>query len=191
MPSMKSMKQPIEFSVLNAVGGRQALWGHDLGRQVREKLAVVLEQTVEGTSVIIALQGVEVMDYSFASEVFGKIIGGMSSLYPRRAVVLSEASGYVGENLAICLQSLGLMALAVEDSGVWELIGKVAETDRDTAKAIAQRKRASAAAIAKDLDIQVTTCNQRLRKLSESGIITRQRIGADGGGEQFEYLWPL
>jgi hypothetical protein len=170
--------------------GKQFLWGHDDGRRLRAKLEGVLESLSPGAVLTIELKGIEAMDFSLASEVFGKLYRRLDAEYPGRVVLLAGLTDYLKRNLDAALAALGLMALVVRGARSWELIGKFAETDRETMAALHRLKQATAPELAAALDIKLTTCNQRLKKLTEAGLVVRVRVSAPTGGEQYVYRWP-
>lgn len=167
------------------------LWGQERGRDARIQIETLLDAAPVGGTVRVDMEGVEVMDVSFSVEVFGKLYSIMPALYPGKALVLEKASRYVRENLGAALEPRGLIALIIDGPRKWDLIGKVSDTDRETLQALFKRKEATTPELAKDLAVNLTTMNQRLRKLSEGGIIIRTKISASSGGEQYSYKWPL
>lgn len=187
---MKEMKRQHEYR-LGKGEDRDQLWGHERGREIRAEIEALLDPLPEGEVFRIDCTGVKVMDYSFSGELFGKLIGAMASRYPGRVIVLANLEEYVRINLNVALEMMGLLALTVRGIRTWELIGKVGDTDRETLEILAKRKKATAPEIAEALNIKLTTCNQRLRKLVENGIIFRTKISASTGGDQFIYWWPL
>jgi len=140
---------------------------------------------------MIGLKGIDVFDFSFASELFGRLYASLATAYPGRAVVLASASDYVKVNLDAALKSLDQLALVKQGAKGWSVIGKVADTDRETLEALASKKRATAPALAETLGIKLTACNQRLRKLADAGAILRTRFSSASGGDQYLYTWPL
>lgn len=167
------------------------LWGHNFGRTVRAELEEVLDTVPVAGTLIIELATIEVIDVSFASEVFGKLYASLTTLTRGTAVVLADLSEYVEENINAALNAMGLMALTTTRSGNWNIIGKVGEADRETLAIIAQQRQTTAPEVAEALQIKLTTCNQRLRKLAEAAAIVRTRVVASTGGEQYVYTWPL
>ena len=168
----------------------ERLWTHEKGREVRAEIEARLDALPAGEALTVSFEGVEVLDVSFSMEVFGKLYGGLSTAYPEKALVLQGLNSYVKTNLDTTLQVRNLIALIVDGPRKWELIGKASDTDRETMAVLAKRKQATAPEIADALGIQLTTCNQRLRKLSENGLIIRTKIAAASGGEQNMYKWP-
>lgn len=187
---MKPLKDHFTYQLLSE-DDDGAFWGREEGRKVREQIENALSSVDAGQTLVVDLKPVEVMDFSFSSEVFGKLIGRLGSEYPGRMLVLSTPSPYVKENLGAALDALGLMALAYKGPRSWELIGKWAETDLETLEALQRLNDAAAPQLAEALGIQLTTCNQRLRKLVEAGIVARTRAVGKAGGDQYVYRWPM
>lgn len=165
------------------------LWGRARGRELREQVEGVLQTVPPGSALRVNLAAIQVMDVSFSVELFGRLYASMPTVYPERALVLEKAEDDVKENLDAAFQRLNLLALIV-DGAVWDLIGKTSETDRETLQALYQRKEATAAELADALDVKLTACNQRLKKLTEAGIIIRTKMSAPSGGDQYLYKWP-
>jgi hypothetical protein len=166
------------------------LWGHNKGQLVRADVEAELAKVEVGGAVHVDLGNVEMLDVSFALAAFGSVYSTMSSLHSGKALVLKNPSADVKENLHAGFFRVGLMALVVQNSGKWELIGKTSETDKPTLAALHKRKKATTPELSQDLSLNITTANQRLRKLAESGIIVRTKMAATSGGEQFMYEWP-
>ncbi len=170
---------------------RPRLWGRDRGREVRAEIERLLDRLGPGEALAVDLKAVEVMDFSFANEVFGKLYGRIGSEYPGRVLLLTGlADEFVKENLAAALAALNLMAVAYKSPRRWELLGKFADTDRETLEALQRLKVATAPQLAEALGIQLTAVNQRLKKLSDTGLIARTRVSAPTGGGQYVYRWP-
>lgn len=167
------------------------LWGRDRGQRVRRQIETVLNSLPEAGSLNVELDGVEVMDFSFSSEVFGRLIGALATSYPNRALILSNPSEYVTINLDAALKALGLLALVTNKENRWTIIGKVSDTDKETMLVVSRLKETTTPEVAESLNIKLTTCNQRLRKLVDSGTLVRVKSVSATGGEQYTYLWPL
>ena len=103
-----------------------ALWGRSMGREIRADIEVALEKLSPGEVLGIDLEDIEVMDFSFASEVFGKLISRLPTEYRGRYLVLLNVDDYVEENLDAALNSLELAVLILRD-GNWKIIGKFSE----------------------------------------------------------------
>lgn len=188
---MKINARKITEYQLRDRAGRSKLWGHELGRRLRSEVEGELDALPQGGVEVIQLKGIDVFDFSFASELFGRLYASLATAYVGRAVVLANPSEYVKVNLDAALKSLDQLALVKQGAKGWDVIGKVADTDRETLEALASKKRATAPELAEALNIKLTACNQRLRKLSEAGAILRARFTSASGGEQYLYSWPL
>lgn len=164
------------------------LWGRARGAAVRADIERALTKLSSGDVLGLNLSGVEVMDFSFASEVIGKLLYRMPVEYPDQQMVLLGASNYVKENLDAALRGMGLAALVLHGNG-WEVIGKFGEADLETLRELAVAKSATAGEMARGLGISITACNNRLRKLTDLGLIRRERTVSPSGGEQYRYVW--
>lgn len=183
---MNEMKSYFSFQ-----GKKSQLWGNPAGREIRGEIERELDQIEPGRIFIIDLKEIEVMDFSFATELFGKLYGTLSTARPGRAVLLTGMSDFVRINLGAALEPLGLIALSYKSARTWELLGKVADTDKETLQSLYRLKEATAPQLADTLGIKLTTCNQRLKKLGDAGAILRTKMSAPTGGEQYLYRWPI
>src|SRR5205809_5115142 len=84
------------------------LWTRERAREIRGVLAGMLEELSPGDTLVIDAQDVEVFDYSFANELFGKTILALPREYAGRFVVVENLTEYTKENLSKALESLGL-----------------------------------------------------------------------------------
>lgn len=150
------------------------LWTRQLGQEVRRSLEDLLSISEPGTVVEVNCDSVEVFDVSFAAEFFCKSLLRLPSEYPNRYIMISGLGEYTRMNLDAALKDIGLMALEKQDSKL-ELIGKFMSSDRETLKALMERRTAmSAAELAALLDIKVTAANERLTKLAKRSVVRRQ-----------------
>src|SRR5437016_5286915 len=89
----------------------EQLWTREKAREVRGALTPLLEELGPGDVLVIDTKGVEVFDYSFANELFGKIIFAVPSEYPGRFVVVENLSKYTRENLDKALEGMGVVMI--------------------------------------------------------------------------------
>lgn len=167
--------------------GKEHLWTRQLGAEIRVELERILAQLEPGDVVVLDLKGVQVFDYSFAAELFGKILLSVPREYPGRFVVFEHLTEYTRENLEKALETLGLVAIE-RDDGRLGLIGKVHPADRDTFRALVDAGEAlTAAELTELLHVNVTAMNERLSKLSALGVMRRQPSVSAKGREQYRY----
>jgi len=166
------------------------LWTRDTGRRARQDLDKQLEALNPGNTLVIDLEGVQVFDYSFASEFFGKALFGLPREYPDRFLVVENLTSYTHENLVQALEGLGL-AMIERKKGKLNLIGKVHPADLETFRAIERSKAPVTSNYLKEqLEINLTAMNERLSKLAGMSIIRRSRRTSAAGREQYEYSIP-
>src|SRR5688572_18995933 len=93
---------------LRAAGGSAQLWTRELARKVRLQVEKGLESCEPGDALVIDAKGVQVFDYSFANELFGKILINLPTEHPGRFVLVTNLTTYTRENLSKALEGLGL-----------------------------------------------------------------------------------
>jgi len=163
------------------------LWTRELAKRIRVKVQEGLEELGAGDVLVLDLDGVEVFDYSFANELFGKTLLSLSSEFPGRFVVVENLTDYTRENLSKALESLGL-AIIVRRKSKLELLGKVHPSDVKTFGALASAKGPlSAADLSKKLDVNLTAMNERLTELGGMGLARREKAASAAGREQYTY----
>jgi len=166
------------------------LWSREKAKEIRAKLIAVIESSSPGETIVVDLAGVEVFDYSFANELFGKTIHTRHSEWPDRLLVIENLTTYTRENLGKALESLGLAT--IERSGrKMQLLGKSHPVDAETfAEIVAEGGPTSATSLSKRLGIGLTAMNERLSKLVDLGLVLRAKATSTAGREQFMYSAP-
>jgi len=170
---------------LNTYGER--LWTRDLARAIRVQVRERLEALQPGDVLVLDTQGVEVFDYSFADELFGRTLLTLPQEYPGRFVLVEGLSTYTQENLAKALETLGLMMIERHE-GRLQLLGKVHPAHQETFAAIVQTQGpVTSAALARQLRVNLKAMNERLAKLTASGVTRRETCRSPAGREHYEY----
>lgn len=166
--------------------GKQ-LWTREKARDLRAALTPIIDGLAVGDCLVIDAKGVEVFDYSFANELFGKLALAFAGEHAGRFVIVENLTAYTYENLAKALEGMQL-AMIERRGGKLELIGKVHPTDHETFNAIVRAKGgATAAELAEKLKINVNAMNERLSKLIGLGLARREKGTSGVGREHFEY----
>lgn len=169
--------------------GKQ-LWTRERAREIRTELIKIFEGLQPGEAGVIDCKGVEVFDYSFANELFGKTLLSLSREYPERFLLVENLTDYTRENLSKALESLGLIMIERKANKL-ALLGRVHPADLETFNVIAaSREPLTAVALKGKLGINLTAVNERLSKLTGLALIRRQ-MGVSGAGRQhYTYLAP-
>lgn len=163
------------------------LWTRDRAKEIREELNRLLATTQPGDTVVIDANGVEVFDYSFANELFGKSLLSLNIECPGRFLIVEGLTTYTRENLTKALESLNLAMIERRKQKV-EIIGKIHPAYKDTFQAIYKTKDSVSANTLKDqLEINLTAANERLSKLTNMGLVRREKAASTAGREQFLY----
>ena len=163
------------------------LWTRERARDIRQKLEKLLERAKLGDVVVIDARDVEVFDFSFANELFGKILLNLSQEHVGRFLVVENLTKYAAENLSKALESMGLIMVG-RKGRKYHLLGKVHMVDESTYSAIIRKRGpVTASALKEELGINLTAVNERLTKLTNLGLIRRQKGASPAGREQYEY----
>jgi hypothetical protein len=163
------------------------LWTRDKARPIRSRLGDVLESLRAGDVLAIDASGVEVFDFSFAAELFGKTLSTLGVEYPGRFLIVEGLTDSARENLNQALEGSNLLMIERKGRKVG-LLGKVHPADEATFAGILKAGEAvSAGALSQKLDVNLTAMNERLSKLSSLGIVRREKSSSASGREQYVY----
>jgi hypothetical protein len=163
------------------------LWTREKARPIRSRLVDALELLRTGDVLAVDASGVDVFDFSFAAELFGKALSRLGVDYPGRFVIAEGLTESARENLNQALEASNLIMIERHGNEL-RLLGKVHPTDQDTFKAILGAGEAvSAAALGKKLDVTMTAMNERLSKLYNLGVVRREKSSSASGREQYVY----
>jgi len=180
------MKQKAAQIVLRDYLPNSDAWGHALGRQVQERLRVLVESQQERPLFAISLRGVSHTDVSF----------------PRTAVV--ELAKYFRERQGFYLidvEDVDLLEnwdaaadrceqpLFVWTLGSPRILGpQPGEGKRPMLDYVLSVEAATAGEAARALDIKVPNASNKLKELWKEGYILRQERAAPSGGVEYEYI---
>lgn len=163
------------------------LWTREKARQVRARVAGILDELKTGDVLVVDASGVEAFDFSFANELFGKTLLTLGVEYPGRFVAVENLSECAKENLSKALESLSVTMIEREQ-GSLRLLGKVHPADQQTFDEILDAGEAvSAGALSKRLEVNLTAMNERLSKLTSLGVVRREKAPSASGREQYVY----
>jgi len=163
------------------------LWTREKARPIRSRLVDALELLRTGDVLAIDASGVDVFDFSFAAELFGKALSRLGVDYPGRFVIAEGLSDSARENLNQALEASNLIMIE-RNGNELRLLGKVHPFDRETFTGILEAGEAvSAGALGKKLDVTPTAMNERLSKLNNLGVVRREKSSSASGREQYVY----
>ncbi len=166
--------------------GKQ-LWTRDLARTIRKVVVELMDSMSGGDVLVLDAKGVDVFDFSFANELFGKTVMSLGGEYSGRFVVVENLTEYTKENLIKAMESMGLVIVERQGRNL-ELLGKVNATDRSTFEAVVAAKGVVTSAGLKDkLGLNLNAMNERLAKLVGLGLVRREKVASSAGREQYEY----
>ena len=131
------------------------LWTREKAAKVRRVLEEKLHKAAADTIFRIDCSGVEVFDFSFATELFVKTLSSVSADRTGRCMVIGGLSDYTRENLNAALIHAGLMSVEADGKTV-RLLGKFSPSDEETLRTLLNRKHPyTVRELADTLSIQV------------------------------------
>lgn len=177
------MKKLFRLSKYN----RPQLWTREFARQIRGEINAFLSEINIGDTLIIDAKGIEVFDYSFANELFGKTLISLSTENIGKFLVVENLTDYCRENLSKALESLNLIIIERIDAK-YKLTGSVHPADQETFELFLEaNKPLTANDLKEGLEINITAANERLSKLTKLSIIRRENVVSKAGRQQFQY----
>ena len=166
------------------------LWTREKAREIRHVVEDRLETMPAMATLVIDGAGVEVFDFSFANELFGRLAIALPTLSSPRFVVVEHLEPYARENLEKALLILGL-AIVERRGAKAQLLGKVGAADAETFALLSGTTRPTTAGqLAEKLRTALTAMNERLTRLMKLGVVARVRAEQPTGREQYAYLAP-
>lgn len=158
------------------------------GREVRERLENLLRSAEVGAVVEVDLTGVEAMTVSFADELIGRLMTDRAAgEFEGQAVIIVGKGDDVRETVQAVLERRKTGALYRDQAGsdAEPLAGP--PWFRETVSQAQRLGRFSALDLARELDLSPQAANNRLKQLSASGAVVRERTVPVGGGKEYEY----
>lgn len=166
--------------------GKQ-LWTREKARPIAQTVEDMLDELEPGDIVVLDTDGVEVFDFSFANELFGRPLLALPNRYQGRFLVVENLNEYTRENLSKALESLGIPMIERKGKKL-RLLGKCHPVDEETFGTIAHFKGpVTSNQLSNKLGLQINAINERLTKLVNLGLVRRDRTASSSGREQFQY----
>jgi hypothetical protein len=162
------------------------LWTREEGRKIRARLTGILEKLDVGDVLVVDSEGVDAFDFSFAEELFGKMVLAFGAQYPGRFLIVENLTECTTENLTRALESLSLMMIERRKKRL-RLLGKVHPSDQETFAEVVGATGVSASGMSKKLNVNPTAMNERLAKLTDLGVVRREKGSSASGREQYVY----
>jgi hypothetical protein len=158
------------------------------GRTARNDLDEVLRAS-PGATIVVSFAGVNAMTIGFADEFLGCFYSSLASSDPHPAgVLLDGLNAENTETVAVCLERRDLIAAAVAGPhGQLVLLGNAGFLQASFRQAAALGTF-TAAAFSAALNITPQNANNRLKRLTGAGAVSRGRVHVTAkSGKEFAY----
>ena len=169
------------------------------GRRFLPLLESIAQDLADWEAFVLDFDGVEIMDASFADEVFSTVALGRSRRIHRYGCIILHALEDASlENLDMALSSrtvreIGLRncVFPVHNQGFGtKLIGKSEGHVQTSFEVLKQHTHLTARELAELLNLDIAAASTRLKVLFDLGLATRIEE-REGQVKQFIYTWPL
>lgn len=171
--------------------GEKKLWGKEKGKRIREQIIEYFCSSsfnVQKFDILeIDFTAIDLVEFSFVSELIVVLIARFSGELKGKHLILSGMTPLVRENVNIALEKAKQIALVLDDGKKWSLIGKCSEPIRNTFDKVVEMKSVDTPSLAKALNTNVHSINNRLKVLLSFGLVKRTEIIAPSGGIQYIY----
>lgn len=156
------------------------------GADVRDSLEAAVRQVDSADSAILDFTDIELISFSFADEVIGRLLAERAAgNLGAAAIVLTDLGDEVRDAVERSLRRRSLIGVALEGDRL-RLLGAPAHL-QETFEAALARGEFRTAELAADLKISAPACNNRLKPLVTSGLISREPRSPRSGGREFIY----
>lgn len=174
------------------------------GREFLVYLQKHLEHLSPMESMILSFAGIELMDASFADEVFGTLAVARSRKedHRPRCLLLESLDETSQDNLMMALTSrpkreashdggtLRNCVIPVITGNDIELVGKTENHVEETFALLRRTKQLATSDVISAFNMSITAASTRLKILYDLGLALRQEL-RDDQGIQYLYFWPV
>jgi len=174
------------YNVVLSANGVTRFWTREAAIPIREKFIADFLATDEEI-LKIDFTRVEIVDYSFASEIVAIPLSRLAIELKGKHIIIAGMNKAVEENVTVALEKAELCALAVDSSNAWKLIGKCSEALSSTFAMIEKLKKTDTPTLAERLGTTIPVLNNRLRILTDLGLVKKEESSAPSGGRQYIY----
>jgi hypothetical protein len=156
------------------------------GAELRRQIEAALEKVGLGEPLILDVAGVELISFSVADEIVGKLLADRAvAKRPGRAILLAGANEDALDPIVRSLRRRDAVGAHLEEGGSIRLLA-APEHLQATFEAAQARGKFRSTELAADLGIAVSACNNRLKPLLAAGLLERE-ARAGGRGREFVY----
>jgi hypothetical protein len=165
------------------------LAGREAGERARRDIERRLRKVHAHEVVALDFTSISVISFPFADACLGRLLSGkVGGFYEEHPLVLWHADEEVRETIAAALKLRHLVALSLSADGP-QLLG-ADEVLMETMGAAVALRDFSVLELADRLNLSPQAANNRLRALTRSGALHRQRVNPRHGGREFRYRVP-
>lgn len=180
------MNQKKTIIKLREIVGKNIAFGNGLGRQVYQKLQAELDAHPASKAIGISFEGMEMMDASFARE---SVVSLAKAKRGEIGFYLKDfASKDLMDNWDYAAKAKDQPMIVIKDKG-FEVIGpELSEGAKELLDFIMKNEVVTTAMAAKKFDIKIPNASVRLKKMLDQGLLLGEKVAAESGGTEYNFL---
>ena len=156
------------------------------GGEVRRVIEAALEQTPSTEEIILDFTDVEIISFSVADEIVGRVLADRAAgVFGDRPILITGANEDVLDPIVRALQRRDVVGALLDGDRIRLL--NAPEHLQVTFDAAQLRGEFRASELAADLGIGLPACNNRLKPMLAAGLVIREPGIARSGGREFVY----
>ncbi len=162
------------------------------GEQAYQVLKARLQALDEGQALILSFPPNQLMDASFADETIVRLGEEIvSGNFGERSILLDNLTedSIINLNSIIKFRQLKLAFLAVEPNNVWQCIGQLEPSLRETLELLSHRNSLTAPELGTIKQLEVNTASNRLKRLYNLHLVRREHEITNQGLQYIYHFW--
>lgn len=162
------------------------------GEEAYQHLTQVVQDVPANEPLVLVFPPQQLIDASFADEaivrLYEAICAGEHAETTLLLMGLTDDSLH-NINAVIHLRNLKLAILVVEENGMWQVIGQLERSLRETLDMMATEPQMTAPQLAEIIDSAVNTASNRLKRLYDTRVIQREQEISEKGIQYIYRFW--
>ncbi len=151
-----------------------------------------LQATPDAQALILAFPPAQLVDGSFADETIVQLgVEILAGYFGERCILLGGLTDDSIKNInaVISLRRLKLPLLAVEQTGEWQVLGRLEDHLLETLKLVAKTGSLTAPELTAILGLAINTASTRLKRLHNLHLVRREYEVSEKGLQYIYYFW--
>ncbi len=180
------MNQKKTIIKLRDILGKDTAFGNSLGREVYHKLQKTLDKYPSSKIIGISLEGMEMMDASFARE---SVVSLAKAKRGEIGFYLKDfASKDLMDNWDYAAKAKEQPLMVINDKG-FDVIGpNITDSVKEILLFIMKKESTTTSVIAEEFGITIQNASSKLKKMLDQGLLLGSKENAETGGHEYKFM---